>query len=127
MGDYFLLEALGDRIFCSPIQPAVFQAWKLWKGENSMALVDPAIWDPSFQMEMLRCIHVGLLRMQDSTRDRPIVSTVISMLSSEIADLPTPKQPTFIEREMASYTDPAQQGQIKSSIYNVTITTVYGR
>ena len=103
------------------------QAWKLWKGENSMALVDPAIWDPSFQMEMLRCIHVGLLCVQDSTRDMPIVSTVISMLSSEIADLPTPKQPAFIEREMASYTDPAQQGQIKSSIYNVTITAVYGR
>ena len=103
------------------------QAWKLWKDEKSMAVVDPAIWDPSFQMEMLRCIHVGLLRMQDSTRDRPIVSTVISMLSSEIANLPTPKQPAFIGREMASYTDPAQQGQIKSSIYNVTITAVYGR
>ena len=103
------------------------QAWKLWKDENSMALVDPAIWDPSLQMEMMRCIHVTLFCVQDSTIDRPIVSTVISMLSSEIADLPTPKQPAFIKREMASYTNLAQQGQIKSSIYNVTITAVYGR
>ncbi|KAF3973355.1 hypothetical protein CMV_003213 [Castanea mollissima] len=43
------------------------EEWKLWKDENSMALVDPAIWDPSFQLEMLRCIHVGLLCLQDST------------------------------------------------------------
>ena len=69
-----------------------------------MALVDPAIWDQCFQMESLRCIHVGLLCMQELARDRPIVSTIISMLNGEIVDLPTPKQPAFMERQIASNT-----------------------
>ncbi|KAK4588025.1 hypothetical protein RGQ29_019138 [Quercus rubra] len=102
-------------------------AWKLWNDDNIMALVDPTIWDPCFQTEMLRCIHVGLLCVQELARDRPTVSTIISMLNSEILDLPTPKQPAFTERQIASSKEPAQLGQIKSSSCNVTITTVYGR
>ncbi|KAK4588007.1 hypothetical protein RGQ29_019129 [Quercus rubra] len=102
-------------------------AWKLWNDDNIMALVDPTIWDPCFQMEMLRCIHVGLLCVQELARDRPTVSTIISMLNSEILDLPTPKQPAFTERQIASNEEPAQLGQIKSSSCNITITTVYAR
>ncbi|KAK4588011.1 hypothetical protein RGQ29_019130 [Quercus rubra] len=102
-------------------------AWKLWNNDNIMALVDPTIWDPCFQMEMLRCIHVGLLCVQELARDRPTMSTIISMLNSEILDLPTPKQPAFTERQFASNEEPAQLGEIKSSSCNVTITTVYAR
>ena len=70
----------------------------MWNDDNGMALVDPAIWDPCFQMEILRCIHVGLLCVQELARDWPIVSTIISILNGEIVDLPTPKQPAFMER-----------------------------
>ena len=57
----------------------IFQAWKLWNNDNSMALVDPATWDPCFQIDILKCIHVGLLRVQELARDRPNVSTIISI------------------------------------------------
>nr|XP_023926113.1 G-type lectin S-receptor-like serine/threonine-protein kinase At1g11330 [Quercus suber] len=102
-------------------------AWKLWNDDNIMAFADPTIWDPCFQMEMLRCIHVGLLCVQELARDRPTVSTIISMLNSEILDLPTPKQPAFTVRQIASNEKPAQPGQIKSSSCNITITKVYAR
>ena len=92
-----------------------------------MALVDPAIWDPCFQMDILKCINVGLLCVQELARDTPNVSTVISMLKSEILDLPTPKQPAFMERQIASNIELAQQGQIRFSICDVTISTVSGR
>ena len=46
--------------------------------------------------------------MQELARDRPIVSTIISMLNGEIVDLPTPKQPAFMERRIASNTELAQ-------------------
>ena len=78
-------------------------------------------------MEMLRCIHVGLLCVQELAGDRPTMSTIISMLNSEILDLPTPKQLAFTERQIASNEEPAQLGQIKSSSCNITITTVYAR
>ncbi|GMY37014.1 G-type lectin S-receptor-like serine/threonine-protein kinase At1g11330 isoform X1 [Fagus crenata] len=102
-------------------------AWKLWNDDNIMALLDPTIWDPCFQMEMLRCIHVGLLCVQELARDRPTMSTIISMLNSEILDLPTPKQPAFTERRIPSNIERAQQEQIRFSMYNVTVTTVLGR
>uniref|UniRef100_A0A2N9HRU4 Non-specific serine/threonine protein kinase n=1 Tax=Fagus sylvatica TaxID=28930 RepID=A0A2N9HRU4_FAGSY len=102
-------------------------AWKLWNDDNIMALLDPTIWDPCFQMEMLRCIHVGLLCVQELARDRPTMSTIISMLNSEILDLPTPKQPAFTERQNPSNIEPGQQEQIRFSMYNVTVTTVLGR
>nr|XP_023911302.1 G-type lectin S-receptor-like serine/threonine-protein kinase At1g11330 [Quercus suber] len=102
-------------------------AWKLWNNNNIMAFVDPTIWDPCFQMEMFRCIHVGLLCVQELARDRPTISNIISMLSSDIVDLPFPKQPAFTERQIASNCKPTQQGQIRLPSCNVTLTTVYGR
>ena len=81
-----------------------------------------------FEMEMLRCIHVGLLCVQEFAKDRPIVSVVISMLKSEIVDLPHPKQPTFTERQIASDTDSSQGGQVFFfPINDVTVTMVQGR
>ena len=105
----------------------IFQAWKLWNDDNNKALVDPAIWDPCSQMDISKCIHVGLLCVQELARDRPNVSTVISMLKSEILDLPTPKQPAFMERQIASNIELVQQGQIRFSICDVNISTVSGR
>ena len=99
----------------------------MWNDDNILALVDPTIWDPCFQMEMLRCIHVGLLCVQEFARDRPAMSTIISMLNSGILDLPTPKQPAFTERQNPSDIEPGQQEQIRFSMNNVTVTTVLGR
>ncbi|KAF8411257.1 hypothetical protein HHK36_003804 [Tetracentron sinense] len=84
-------------------------AWKLWNEDKIFALVDPTIYDPCFETEVLRCIHVGLLCVQEFARDRPTVSTILAMLSSEIATLPTPKQPAFTERLISSYTDSSPQ------------------
>ncbi|XP_062160840.1 G-type lectin S-receptor-like serine/threonine-protein kinase At1g11330 [Alnus glutinosa] len=93
-------------------------AWKLWNAENIMALTDPMIREPCFEMEILRCIHVGLLCVQDFAKDRPTVSVVISMLKSETIDLPLPKQPAFTERQISPDA---------GSLNNVTVTIVQGR
>ncbi|WRX26469.1 hypothetical protein QQP08_018956 [Theobroma cacao] len=39
------------------------QAWRSWN-EDKM-LIDPTIFDSCFHGEILRCIHVGLLCVQD--------------------------------------------------------------
>ncbi|XP_059635536.1 G-type lectin S-receptor-like serine/threonine-protein kinase At1g11330 [Cornus florida] len=70
-------------------------AWKLWNEDRIEMLIDPTISDPCFQVEILRYVHVGLLCMQEFATNRPTISTILLMLSSEIANLPTPKQPAF--------------------------------
>ncbi|GMP52791.1 hypothetical protein CsSME_00018485 [Camellia sinensis var. sinensis] len=61
-------------------------------GQN---LKDPILGDiPSTHM-LLRYINIGLLCVQESAADRPTMSSVVPMLSNELALLPSPKQPAF--------------------------------
>lgn len=90
----------------------------MWNAKNIVALTDPMIREPCFEMEILKCIHVGLLCVQDFAKDRPTISVVISMLKSETIDLPLPKQPAFTERQIAPHV---------GSLNNITVTMVQGR
>ncbi|KAK9227271.1 hypothetical protein WN943_012320 [Citrus x changshan-huyou] len=70
-------------------------AWNLWNEGKAMDLVDPNIRDSSSQNQVLRCIHVGMLCVQDSAMYRPTMASVVLMLESETPTLPVPRQPTF--------------------------------
>ena len=57
--------------------------------------------DSHSRSQILRCIQVALLCVQKFPEDRPIMSSVLSMLRNEEAILPQPKQPGFfIERSL---------------------------
>ncbi|KAJ9690237.1 hypothetical protein PVL29_012741 [Vitis rotundifolia] len=102
-------------------------AWTLWCEHNIEELIDETIAEARFQEEISRCIHVGLLCVQESAKDRPSISTVLSMLSSEIAHLPPPKQPPFLEKQIAIDTESSQPRQNESSSNQVTVTIIQGR
>ncbi|XP_059660362.1 G-type lectin S-receptor-like serine/threonine-protein kinase At1g11330 [Cornus florida] len=102
-------------------------AWKLWKEDMIVKLIDPTTSDPYFQVEMLRYIHIGLLCVQEFAANRPTISTIVLMLSREIANLPTPKQPAFSEIKGVSSMQNSQQSQRSCSSNNVTVTTIVGR
>ncbi|KAL9366199.1 hypothetical protein Peur_037398 [Populus x canadensis] len=69
-------------------------AWELWKEGNQFELVDSTLRDSCSEDQVLRCIHVGLLCVEDNVNDRPTMSDVLSMLTSD-AQLPLLKQPAF--------------------------------
>ena len=74
----------------------MYQAWQLWNEGKGLELTDPTILDDSFiPSEVVRCIHVGLLCVQDQAIDRPTMLDVVSMLSNETLQLSPPKQPFF--------------------------------
>ena len=65
-----------------------------------LELIDASMGDPYNQSEVLRALNVGLLCVQRNPDDRPSMSSVVLMLSSEGA-LPQPKKPGFFtERNM---------------------------
>ncbi|KAJ7968436.1 G-type lectin S-receptor-like serine/threonine-protein kinase [Quillaja saponaria] len=102
-------------------------AWKLWNEENVTPLISLEIYDQYFRNDILRCIHIGLLCVQELARDRPTVATIISMLHSEIVNLPPPKQPAFTQRQNMLSAESSQKKHRPSSINNVTVTIVQGR
>ncbi|KAK6232562.1 hypothetical protein SCA6_002635, partial [Theobroma cacao] len=48
---------------------AVYRAWQLWNEDNILALPDKVVSDPCHRQEILRCIHMGLLCVEESTKD----------------------------------------------------------
>ena len=70
------------------------QAWRLWNEERPLKLINEPEQDSFTLSEIIRCIHVGPLCVQQRPEDRPNMSSVIVMLSSGIC-LPQPKQPGF--------------------------------
>ncbi|KAL2927912.1 hypothetical protein RDABS01_007238 [Bienertia sinuspersici] len=77
-------------------------AWKLWNEGNMVSLIDPVISEPCYEESILKCIQIGLLCVQELSKDRPNISTVVSMLDTDTQDLPLPKKPPFTEWDISS-------------------------
>ncbi|KAJ3708466.1 hypothetical protein LUZ61_012171 [Rhynchospora tenuis] len=77
--------------------------WKLWQEGDAMHLVDDSIDSSNVISELMRCVHVGLLCVQECADDRPMMSAVVSMLTSEIASLPQPKKPVLSTRAASEW------------------------
>ncbi|CAN8324300.1 unnamed protein product [Cochlearia groenlandica] len=73
-------------------------AWRLWRNNSPLDLVDPTIRGNYQSNEVIRCIHIGLLCVQDNPEDRPMLSTIILMLTSNTITLPVPRLPRFFPR-----------------------------
>ncbi|XP_054776913.1 cysteine-rich receptor-like protein kinase 10 [Prosopis cineraria] len=70
-------------------------AWKLWKDETPLELLDPTLIESYTPNEVIRCIHIGLLCVQEDPTDRPTMASIALMLDSYSVTLPTPLQPEF--------------------------------
>ncbi|GLU22195.1 hypothetical protein SLE2022_382870 [Rubroshorea leprosula] len=69
--------------------------WQLWNEDKALEVMDPTLDGFCLHNQILRCIHIGLLCVQDHAIDRPTMLDVVSMLSNETMPLPQPKQPAF--------------------------------
>ena len=60
-----------------------------------MELLDPILRDAYSRNEVIRCIQIGLLCVQEDPVDRPTMATIVLMLNSYSVTLPLPNQPAF--------------------------------
>jgi hypothetical protein len=58
-------------------------------------VMDPSLRGKAPAQQMLKCVHIALLCVQDSPVDRPMMSTVNVMLSSSTSSLQAPLKPVF--------------------------------
>ncbi|KAF7827596.1 G-type lectin S-receptor-like serine/threonine-protein kinase [Senna tora] len=102
-------------------------AWKLWNEGNTKELVDSSLGDAFNLLEVLRCIHVSLLCMQQHPEDRPNMDLVLVMLSSE-CNLPQPKEPGFlIEKTSIEGEYSSNKQMMFSSSNEITMTLLQAR
>ncbi|KAG2318480.1 hypothetical protein Bca52824_011693 [Brassica carinata] len=69
--------------------------WRSWREEVTVRVIDPSLTTGS-RNDILRCIHVGLLCVQESAASRPTMALVALMLNSSSFTLPTPSRPAFV-------------------------------
>ncbi|GLT37749.1 hypothetical protein SLA2020_120500 [Shorea laevis] len=101
-------------------------AWILWIEGRPIGLIENVLGDFTAPSEVLRCIHVGLLCVQQRPDDRPDMLSVVLMLKGESA-LPEPKQPGFFTGRNPSMVDSSGSKTGSGSINEDSITQLYGR
>ncbi|XP_058092168.1 cysteine-rich receptor-like protein kinase 44 isoform X5 [Magnolia sinica] len=70
-------------------------AWKHWKNGTVLELIDSTISKSCSSSEVMRCIHIALLCVQEDVIDRPTMSSIVLMLNSFSVTLAAPSQPAF--------------------------------
>ncbi|EOA22253.1 hypothetical protein CARUB_v10002842mg [Capsella rubella] len=87
----------------------VTHVWRLWNNESLLDLIDPAIKESYDNNEVIRCIHIGMLCVQETPADRPAMSTIFQMLTNSSITLPMPRPPGFFFRNKPN-SDPLNYG-----------------
>nr|ADQ37349.1 unknown [Arabidopsis lyrata]BAB40987.1 SRKb [Arabidopsis lyrata] len=107
-------------------------AWRNWKEGKGLEILDPFIVDSSSSPsafrphEVLRCIQIGLLCVQERAEDRPVMSSVVVMLRSETETIPQPKPPGYCVGRSPFETDSSTHEQRDESctVNQITISAI---
>ncbi|KAM3696571.1 hypothetical protein ACB098_06G050100 [Castanea mollissima] len=101
-------------------------AWILWNEGRPLELLDECLGESCTMSEVLRCIHLSLLCVQQRPEDRPSISSVLVMLGSESA-MPQPKQPGFFLEKDSNEGQFLTSKHESSSTNEITITLLEAR
>ncbi|EOY12733.1 S-locus-specific glycoprotein S6, putative isoform 1 [Theobroma cacao] len=109
------------RGYSEPDRNLLGHVWRLWKEERTVETIDTALGDSYIIAEVLRCINVALLCVQQHPDDRTNMSSVLSMLAGD-STLPQPNQPGyFIERKLHSTKSTSSKHESQSNEFTITL------
>ncbi|KAJ0743855.1 putative protein kinase RLK-Pelle-DLSV family [Helianthus annuus] len=106
----------------------LWHAWSLWMEDRPFELLDQTLMKSCNSSEVLKCICVGLMCVQGNPDDRPTMTNVVMMLGSDMATLPTPKEPVVIpSRDHATSSSSSLSKPDTQTTNMLTNTAVAGR
>ncbi|XP_062187734.1 cysteine-rich receptor-like protein kinase 6 [Phragmites australis] len=79
--------------------------WEHWTLGTIVEIMDSSLRGNAPEEQMLKCVHIGLLCVQDNPVDRPTMSTVNIMLSSNTVSLQAPLKPVFFIPNSGTYSN----------------------
>jgi hypothetical protein len=113
----------------------LLQTWKEWRNGTPLELLDPTMRDSFSKNEVIRCIHIGLLCVQEDPASRPTMATIVLMLESHSVSLQLPQHPAFLLRSGAkrnmktevAHDDSTTTQSATFSVDEASLTQVYPR
>ncbi|KAL9236648.1 hypothetical protein vseg_011290 [Gypsophila vaccaria] len=91
-------------------------AWKLWKEGRAKQFVDATIRKSCSINEVKKCMHLGLLCVQECVDDRPSMSHAVLMLDGQSVSIPTPAQPAYFTKSVGGSTFGSNHEMSESSV-----------
>ncbi|KAF7840700.1 cysteine-rich receptor-like protein kinase 15 isoform X1 [Senna tora] len=70
--------------------------WRHWRDGTPLEILDSDLKEACPHSEVIRCIQLGLLCVQENPDDRPTMAKIVSYLSSPSTELPLPRHPGFL-------------------------------
>lgn len=70
--------------------------WEHWTMGTTAEIIDSSLRGHAPRNQVVKLFHIGLLCVQDNPADRPTMSTVNFMLSSNTVSLRSPSKPSFL-------------------------------
>ncbi|XP_010927624.1 G-type lectin S-receptor-like serine/threonine-protein kinase LECRK3 isoform X2 [Elaeis guineensis] len=101
--------------------------WRLWAEGRCVELFDEVMGCSYPISKLLRCIQVGLLCVQEGSKDRPKMAEVVLMLSNEGVALQEPKRPGFCIEGTPTEQNSSSWKQHSITPNEVTVTMLEGR
>ncbi|GMJ10249.1 hypothetical protein like AT4G27290 [Hibiscus trionum] len=101
-------------------------AWILWKEDKPLDVADDFLVNTGDLSELLRCIRISLLCVQQHPEERPSMSSVVHMLGSH-NELPLPKQPGFLLNKKHVEPDSSTDMDASSSRNEISLSLIQPR
>ncbi|KAM0915552.1 hypothetical protein ACQ4PT_010776 [Festuca glaucescens] len=99
-------------------------SWNMWNEGKTCELADSCILDTCSPDEVLLCIHVGLLCVQENPDDRPLMSAVVFILENGSTTLSAPNRPAYFARWSVEMEH--MRVDIEKSVNSFTLTDIQG-
>ncbi|KAI6704341.1 hypothetical protein NL676_007303 [Syzygium grande] len=91
--------------------------WNNWSKGSISNIIDPSIVSSS-STEIERCIHIGLLCVQENAASRPTIASVLHMLNNHSVTLHVPSRPAFFMHNTIQF-DMSSTQDYGSRVYEV--------
>jgi hypothetical protein len=93
--------------------------------------LDPKIENYS-RIEVIKCIQIGLLCVQENPNVRPTMATVVSYLNSHSPEMSSPQEPAFFlhdrtNQDIAAQESSSVNNSVSFSVNEVSISEFYPR
>ncbi|XP_027357302.1 cysteine-rich receptor-like protein kinase 10 [Abrus precatorius] len=102
------LQRIGDTLLS--------YVWREWTHQSPVSILDPHIERSFSEIEVIKCIQIGLLCVQQHPNVRPTITTIVSYLNNYSIELPTPEEPAFSLQEKMNSTTITQESSSSQSI-----------
>ncbi|XP_026444326.1 putative receptor-like protein kinase At4g00960 [Papaver somniferum] len=104
-------------------------AWKLWNEGKYLELLDPTLRGHHSTSEVMRCIEIALLCVQEDVAERPAMARIVHILNNYSVTVAAPLTPSAFSLSNDNRTEPniPSQGVGNVSVNEMSTTELYPR